>query len=159
MRTANEAMQRTLQEQFNTALMALEVRMESTTQKMIESLGASLTRAVATMTTQAESGREFLMAFKAQADRMQMHADRLINRNHQGTHNTPPRKKQGIQRATHSDDDDDAMDDDDDDDDDTADGSQNEMDEETTADGSHNPKARRATKPKDGASATTGDNK
>jgi hypothetical protein len=47
----------------------------------------------------------------------------------------------------------------DDDDDDTADGSQNEMDEETTADGSHNPKARRATKPKDGASATTGDNK
>jgi hypothetical protein len=33
MRTANEAMQRTLQEQFNTALMALEVRMESTTQK------------------------------------------------------------------------------------------------------------------------------
>ena len=72
--------------------MALEVRMESTTQKMIESLGASLTRAIATMTTQAESGREFLMAFKAQADRMQMHADRLINRNHHGTHNTPPRK-------------------------------------------------------------------
>jgi hypothetical protein len=160
MRTANEAMQRTLQEQFNTALMALEVRMESTTQKMIESLGASLTRAVATMTTQAESGRKFLMAFKAQADRMQMHADRLVNRNHHSTHNTPPRKKQGIQCATHPDDDDDNDDEmDDDDDDDTADGSQNEMDEETTADGSHNPKARRATKPKAGASATTRNNK
>jgi hypothetical protein len=154
MRTANDTMQRTLQEQFNTAMMALEVRMETNTQKMIDSLGASLTRAVATMNAQAESGREFLTAFKEQADRMQMQADRLVHRNHRRTHDTPPRKKPGIHRSPlyddNDDDDDDDMNEYDDDDDD---------DDYNQADGSLNPTTSRAKQPKNGANATAANHK
>jgi hypothetical protein len=136
MRTATAAMQRTLQEQFTTAMYALEVQIEKNTQTMIESLGNTLNRAVEMMNAQAENGREFLKAFQAQADRMQKQADRLIHGNTSPT-GTPVRKKQSTLRQPMTDEDD--------------------MDEEATADRSHNPPASQAGHPKEGTSASTGD--
>jgi hypothetical protein len=83
LRQENETMQQTLQTQFQSAMQALELRMEQRTQSLVSSMGHTISQAVEHMNTQTARSDEclgtFLASFQAQADRMSAQVDRMMN--------------------------------------------------------------------------------
>jgi methyl-accepting chemotaxis protein len=83
-RQETEEMQQRLQEQFQTALKDLELRLEQRTQSLVSTMGQTITQAVDHMNQQTARSKEqlasFLTSFQAQADRMTNQMDRMLTR-------------------------------------------------------------------------------
>jgi hypothetical protein len=86
-------MQNTLQTQFQSAMQALEIRMEQRTQDFVSSMGQTINQAVDHMNTQTARSDErlgtFLGSFQPQADRMTAQIDRMTQGPDMATNTLP----------------------------------------------------------------------
>jgi hypothetical protein len=93
-RQENADMQQRLQEQFQTALRDLEIRMEQRTQSLVSTMGDTITQAVEHMNQQTARSDErlatFLSSFQAQADRISDQMDRMMSRPSEPPTTSPP---------------------------------------------------------------------
>jgi hypothetical protein len=150
LRQENETMQHTLQTQFQSAMQALEFRMEQRTQSLVSFMGQTINQAVDHMNSQTARSDErlgtFLASFQAQADRMTAQIDRMTQSPDMATNALPDGTPVHRTKARLCD-------------------TQMEvpgvweMDDDDSADGSRNSHASRASHPTFGMDATTGSGK
>jgi hypothetical protein len=169
LREETQRMQTTLQEQFTTAMNNLELRIETSNQKMFQDLGHSLSKAVETMNAQAARADTLLQNFKDEATRQ--HTTLLQSISAQLAAMRPNKRERATKTWEEMEDMEETMNEDNEQQDShhsshiqltgthlwahNSQQTEEPMDEEK-ADGSLNPNASRASHPKNGTDASTG---
>jgi flagellar biosynthesis/type III secretory pathway chaperone len=96
LRQDNETMQKSLQAQFESAMQALELRIEQRTQQIVSTMGQTINQAVEHMNAQSARSDErinkVLQSFQNQADRFTAQMDRMVSSPMDAQSNTPVRR-------------------------------------------------------------------